>query len=324
MEETNRGRAVTFGWNSCRGEEAGLRSYVGNQPRRHLFQLMGYPSTSTIYDSKPGARSPLSAVLAAFSELWIHREMCWILFCRDLKASFRGSILGYVWLFLPPVATTIVWVILNRSRVVSFEDPSVPYPLFVLVGTTLWTTFTRAALLPLQMFQLAKPIFSKLRVPLGAFLAVAPLRAFFDCCLYSLVAAAVFGFYGVMPHAATALLVPIVIVGCVLLGFAVALLLLPLSALYSDVQQGLVLLFSVAIYLAPIVYPPPTTGRFAEWVHWNPITPLVVSAREWLFHGTSGSPVGVFWVMAGSVMVIGCMLAAMRTAMPHLTARMGM
>lgn len=281
------------------------------------------PVRITRYQSGPCSSSPLGSLMLAFQDLWTHREMTWILFCRDLKATFRGSLLGYVWLFLPPLATTVVWIILNRSRVVAFSDPDIPYPLFVLVGTILWSSFNRAAVLPLQIFQLSKPVFSKLKIPLGAFLAVAPLRALFDSVLYILVASAVFIYYGASLQTTLAL-VPLAVVTSVLLGFAVALLLLPLSALYADVQQGLVLFFSVAIYLAPVVYPAPKTGAFAEFMAWNPVTPVILSTRDWVFHGQPSGIPDVLMVAGGAVLVIGLMLSGMRTAMPHLTARMGM
>lgn len=275
------------------------------------------------YHSGPSSPNLLFAMAQAFRELWTHREMTWVLFCRDLKAAFRGSLLGYVWLFLPPLATTVVWIILNRSRVVAFSDPNIPYPLFVLVGTILWSSFSRAAVLPLQVFQLSKPVFSKLNVPLGAFLIVAPLRVLFDTVLYGIVAAGIFVYYGSEVHL-TILLLPLAMLAAVLMGFAVAMVLLPLSALYSDVQQGLVLFFSVAIYLAPVVYPLPKTGTFADFMAWNPITPVIVSSREWIFQGDAVGVPGVLMVMGGCILVIGLMLAGMRIAMPHVTARMGM
>ncbi len=278
---------------------------------------------TTSYHAGPSAASPFSTVAQGFRDLWTHREMTWILFCRDLKATFRGSLLGYVWLFLPPLATTVVWIILNRSRVVAFSDPDIPYPLFVLVGTILWSSFSRAAVLPLQIFQLSKPVFSKLKIPLGSFLAVAPLRALFDTILYITVAVLIFAWYGTALHASL-LLLPLAVLAAVLLGFAVALLLLPLSALYADVQQGVVLFFSVAIYLAPVVYPLPQKGLLAEFMAWNPITPVILSSREWVFHGQGAGVSEVLTVIGGSVLMIGLMLAGMRTAMPHLTARMGM
>jgi lipopolysaccharide transport system permease protein len=281
------------------------------------------PKVEVHYTSGPSSRNPVKGMVDALLELWVYREMTWILFCRDLKASFRGSFLGYVWLFLPPAATTLVWFLLNQSRVVAFDDPEIPYPLFVLVGTILWSSFTRATVLPLQIFQLSKPVFSKIKVPVGAFLLVAPLRAAFDSLLHVLVAAAVFGAFDVGLQA-TLLLVPLSILSAVILGFAFSLLLLPMSALYADVQQGLVLVLSVAIYLAPVVYPAPESGLAATIVGLNPVTPIITSAREWVFDGEATGIGEVLMVSGGSFLVAIMILAAMRTAMPHLTARMGM
>jgi lipopolysaccharide transport system permease protein len=277
----------------------------------------------TSYTSGPAARHPLAAIWAAVWELWEHREMTWILFCRDLKASFRGSLLGYVWLFLPPLATTLVWIVLNRSQVVKFSDPTIPYPLFVLVGTVVWSTFTRAVMLPLQIFQTSKSIFSKIKIPVGAFLLVAPMRALFDASVYAFTAALVLPFFDA-PVSGTVFLFPVALVAAVVLGFALALVLLPASALYSDVQQALVLIFSVAMYLAPVVYPAPKTGLFAKFIAWNPVTPLIVSARDWIFHGHLSSLGLVLAVSGSALVVIALALAGLRLAMPHLTARMGM
>jgi lipopolysaccharide transport system permease protein len=249
--------------------------------------------------------------------------MTWILFCRDLKASFRGSFLGYVWLFLPPIATTLVWIVLNKSNVVSFEDPNIPYPLFVLVGTVIWSAFTRAAMLPLQTFQASKAVFSKIKVPVGAFLLVAPLRAFFDSLLYLLTAALLIPFFEISVTPAL-LLLPAILLITIFLGFALSLLLLPVSALYSDVQQALVLIFSVAIYLAPVVYPVPKDGLFASFVACNPLTSLIISARECLFVGVPAAWPVLLLIGLVSCIFIMISFAGMRIAMPHLTARMGM
>jgi lipopolysaccharide transport system permease protein len=232
--------------------------------------------------------------------------MTWILFCRDLKASFRGSFLGYIWLFLPPLATTLVWIVLNKSNVVNFADPTIPYPLFVLIGTVVWSAFTRATTLPLQTFQTSKS-----------------LRAFFDAMLYLLTAALVVPFFQVSVSPAV-LLLPLILLVAVLLGFALSMVLLPASALYADVQQALVLVFSVAIYLAPVVYPLPKTGSFAGFVAWNPVTPLINSAREAFFVGLPSAWPALLLIAAVSGLVVVLTFAAMRIAMPHLTARMGM
>lgn len=256
-------------------------------------------------------------------ELWRSRELTWVLFTRDLKATFRGSILGWLWLLLPPLATASIWIMLNKSRVVTFTDPTVPYPLFVLAGTAIWTAFTRAALLPLQIFQTSKPVFTKIKVSPAAFLAVGPLRSAFDGTIFLVVLAVLFPVFHHQPPI-TVLLLPVAMLLAVALGTALAWMLIPLAALYADVQQALPLLFSVLIYLAPVVYPLPKEGWMRALMLWNPLTAVISASRDWAFTGANSWWPGLLLAFFLSLSLCWLALLLMRLMMPHLVARMGM
>ncbi len=262
-------------------------------------------------------------LVAPWVELWSNRELIWILFTRDLKATFRGSMLGWLWLLLPPLATTVILIMLNRSNVVSFADPKIPYPLFVLTGTVIWTAFTRAALLPLQIFQTSKPVFTKIKVSPAAFLAVGPLRSAFDGFIFLLMLGVLFPVFHHQPPV-TVLLLPVAMLVAVALGTALAWILIPLAALYTDIQQALPLLFSVLIYLAPVVYPLPKQGWLREIMVLNPLTPVIAATRDWTFQGATTWWPGLLLALALSVVVCWLSLLVMRLMMPHLVARMGM
>ena len=64
------------------------------------------------------------------------------MFVRDTKAAYRQSLLGYLWIILPPGANTLVWVFLNSQNIVKIDSGAVPYALFVLTGTVLWGAST--------------------------------------------------------------------------------------------------------------------------------------------------------------------------------------
>ena len=42
--------------------------------------------------------------------------LAWQLFCRDFKAQYRQSLLGYVWAFVPVLATTLTWVFVSSPE----------------------------------------------------------------------------------------------------------------------------------------------------------------------------------------------------------------
>ena len=98
----------------------------------------------TIYPPDSALTDPRRLFREMVGELRDSRELAMALFRRDLKAQFRQSILGYAWLFFPPIATTLVWFFLNSSGVVQVADTGMPYPAFVMIGTLLWVPSSRA------------------------------------------------------------------------------------------------------------------------------------------------------------------------------------
>ena len=86
------------------------------------------------------------AINSIVSDLPQSAALAWRMLVRDNKAMYRQSLLGYVWLLLPSLATVLVWVFLNKTSLVNIETGDVPYPLFVITGTVLWTAFSTSVM----------------------------------------------------------------------------------------------------------------------------------------------------------------------------------
>lgn len=286
---------------------------------------MAEPETTPIVINSPSSALARPRVLISelVGDLVRCRELTWVLFQRDLKAQFRQSYLGYVWLFLPPFLTTAVWLFLNHQQVISVADTDIPYPVFVITGSVVWQTFVRLLQSPVTAFNAGKPVFMKLKVPPEAFIAAGSARAVFEFMLFSLALIPTFIFFGVTPGW-TILLAPFVILTLLAFGTALGLLLVPLGSLYSDVQQAIPVSMGFLMYLAPVVYPPPETGLSAQLIQLNPMTPLLMSTRDLL---TTGS-LEYFWptmaLLPVSLILIVMSMLGLRVAMPHMIARAGM
>jgi lipopolysaccharide transport system permease protein len=276
-----------------------------------------------IYSPESPLANPGKLVREVFGDLVRCRELIWILFMRDLKAQFRQSYLGYVWLFLPPVMTTAVWLFLSSQRVISVSDTGMPYALFVIIGSVVWQTFVKLLQSPLQSFNAGKPVFMKLKVPPEAFIAAGTARAVFEFLIYTVVLIPAFIVFKVVPPW-TIVLVPLVILALLALGTALGLLLVPFGSLYSDIQQAVPILMGFLMYMAPVVYPPPTSGIAALIIAWNPMTPILTSFRDLLTTGSLDDLLPTLITLSISCGIIFLCMLALRVVMPHLVARMGM
>jgi lipopolysaccharide transport system permease protein len=275
------------------------------------------------YSSESALAHPGKLVREVFSDLYRCRELIWILFLRDLKAQFRQSYLGYVWLFLPPALTTAVWIFLNSQKVIAVAETDIPYPLFVIIGSVTWQSFVKLVQSPLQSFSAGKPVFMKIKVPPEAFIAAGALRAVFELFIYILVLIPAFILMEVIPPWQIILL-PVVVFSLVVSGTSLGLLLVPLGSLYSDFQQAIPLVMGFLMYLCPVVYPPPTSGVAATAMAWNPMTPLLMCMRNILTTGNLDGFAGLLTMMTVSACLIFLALCGIRIVMPHLVARMGM
>ncbi|HRI15465.1 MAG TPA: ABC transporter permease, partial [Verrucomicrobiota bacterium] len=91
----------------------------------------------TVYTPESPLRAPVKLLRSMFRDLLASRELAWRIFVRNNSAQYRQTMLGYVWAFLPPIATSLTFVFLSSQKVVNIGNTGgVPYPAFVIIGTT--------------------------------------------------------------------------------------------------------------------------------------------------------------------------------------------
>ncbi|XZE51426.1 ABC transporter permease [Planctomycetaceae bacterium SH139] len=277
--------------------------------------------TEAIYTADSLLRRPRRLIREMVHDLRASRELAWRLFVRDLSAQYRLSYLGYLWVFLPPLATMAVWVFLNKQGIMNVGDTPVPYPVFVLTGVLLWEGFAGALNSPLQVIRDAASMLTKINFPREALLIAGFGQVLFNTAVRLLLLAGVFLWYQQsLPW--TALLAPLGILSVLMLGFTIGLLLVPVGMLYQDVSRGLVMLTTFWFFLTPVVYPPPTSwpGSLLNWM--NPVSPLLLTTREMLTTGDLSRSGDFLIVTCLMLMFLVVAWVSYRLALPHLIARM--
>ena len=82
-------------------------------------------------------------MLANLRELVRYRGLIQTLVTRELKARYRGSVLGFFWSFVNPLLLLLVYtlvftVIIPRGELLDLE----PYAVFLFCGLLPWTWFS--------------------------------------------------------------------------------------------------------------------------------------------------------------------------------------
>jgi lipopolysaccharide transport system permease protein len=278
-------------------------------------------ATVRIYTPESSLRRPEVLFGEMIRDLRASRWLAWRLTVRDISAQYRQTFLGILWALIMPLATTVTWIFLSASGVVRVADTALPYPVYVFTGTMLWAIFVDALNAPLQKTAEARSMLSKINFPREALVLSGILQTLFNGAIrVSLMLGAVFAM-GLRPGWNLALL-PCAIFSLILAGSAVGLLLTPIGSLYTDVGRGTSLIMQFLMYLTPVVFPLPKEGWVKFLFEWNPLTPLILTARDWLT-GFAPEFLGYYLIVNGFLLALLFLVwIAYRAAMPILVERM--
>lgn len=274
-----------------------------------------------VYSPAPMLASPAKLAREMLRDLLASRELAWQLFVRDVSAQYRQSLLGVVWALLPPLAMGLVFILLQAGGVVTVAETNVPYPVFVLVGTTYWQVFVDALNAPLKSVTSGKAILTKVNFPREALILSAVYNVLFQLFFKGLVLLGVFVYFDV-PLQTGLLLAPLAILMLILLGLAIGLLLTPVGLLYTDVASGLVIFTQVWFFATPVVYPAPESFPLSLLATANPVSPLLTAARDLTLHGRFENAAGL--LLVGALTLLGLLAGwvVYRVSLPILVERM--
>ncbi|HID53934.1 MAG TPA: ABC transporter permease [Anaerolineae bacterium] len=275
----------------------------------------------TIYTPESQMRSPGLLLRAMVSDIKASRELSWRLFVRDLSAQYRQSIFGVLWAFVPPIITSVIFIILQSRNIVNFGETDIPYPVFVLVGTILWQLFTESLNAPLKSVTASKAVLVKINFPREALIISAVYLTLFNLSIKLVVLAVIFVIFQV-PLTWGMLLAPVAIIMLMLLGITLGLLITPLGMLYTDVTTALPVILSLWFFLTPVVYPPPDVFPYSFIAMLNPVSPLLVAARDLLTLGEMTNVVAFLLVSLFTIVVLFIAWVLYRVSLPIIIERM--
>lgn len=248
-------------------------------------------------------------------------SLSWRIFSRTIGAKYRKSFLGYFWMVAPALLITGGVTLASRAGIITPGDTVLPYPLFALFGTLLWQVFAEAVDVPHQAFEGARSYLTRVYFPresiiLAQFyesLITTVVRLILALLLLAVVQGADFRAVG---------LVSVSFAGAVFLGMGIGCLLMPFTLLFVDLHNTMKLVLSYGLFLTPAMYQPEGNGLFATIVRYNPVSPLMHSAREAAAGLALSHPQSFMFVLAAGVLVTVIGFFIVRATAPIIIERM--
>jgi lipopolysaccharide transport system permease protein len=242
-------------------------------------------------------------MFAHLRDLPKYRGLIQSLVVRDLKARYRGSMLGFFWSFINPLLLLLIYsfvftVVLRGTHPKEIE----PYALFMFCGILPWTWFSSSLLESANVLIAGGNLIKKVLFP-AEVLPIVTVLANMVHFLLGLPILAIFLLYYRAPLNATDLVwFPVVLLTQLILTIALALIVSALTVHFRDLKDLLANLLTFWFFATPIIYPmtmAPGMGR--KLLNVNPFTHLAISYQEILFYdGPYGHWKWLLALLAGS------------------------
>jgi lipopolysaccharide transport system permease protein len=280
------------------------------------------PLPETVYTPQSAIQDPQRLIRSMLHDLVASKDLAWRLFLRNIRSQYRQTMLGYIWAFLPPLAITFAFVFLNSQGILTIGSTSMPYPLFVVIGTVLWQSFTDALNAPLRIVESSTVMLARINFPREALLLAAAGEVLFNFLVRLILLGGVLIYFQIEPHTSM-LLAPLGVFILIWFGFTLGIFLVPFGLLYRDIGQGLGIVTLFWMFLTPVVYPTLSSGPLAPLIAMNPVASILNLTRDWLAAGIFYFP-PTFWILPAATFILFVFgLLLFRLSMPHLIARMG-
>ncbi len=235
----------------------------------------------------------LSAWKEIINSLYGSRELIWRLFVRDFLAKYKQSLLGFAWAVLNPLITVGIFVYLNKAGLFNIGKTHVPYPVFALVGLSVWTLFATGLSACSNSIVNAGAMVVKINFPKSSLVISSMAQAVVDFLVRIFLAVIVFAIFGVLPSW-TAVFLPFAVIPLVMLTLGIGFFLSLITGIFRDMVNVVNLMTTFFLFLVPVLYPAPESGLFAAINNINPLSHLIAGCRDIVFLGRFASPAG-FW-----------------------------
>lgn len=254
-----------------------------------------------------------------------YRGLIQSLVARELKARYRGSVLGFFWSFVNPLLLLLIYSVVFTYFLENRAEGLQPYALFLFCGLLPWTWFSTSLNESAGVLVSGGNLIKKVLFP-AEVLPIVSVLANMVHFLFGLPILAAFLVYymfihepppvepGVAPamqqislHFGELIWFPVVVLIQLILTLGLSLLVSSLAVHYRDIRDILSNLLTFWFFATPIIYSIQSLPNLKRFFDFNPFTHLAVSYQEILFF-----PENAFghlpWLVATGVLSIGIFL----------------
>lgn len=224
-----------------------------------------------------------------FNEIWNFRDLLLIFIRRDIITQYKQTILGPLWIVIPPILTTLVFTIFF-GNIAGISTDGIPSVLFYMAGIINWNFFSTALTstsntLAGNVGIFGKAYFPRIIVPLST-IASSFLRYFIQFGIFLFILT-YFSFFKSANFAIQYQLLwvlPMLIFIMAIMGLGFGLLFSASTAKYKDLRFLIGFGVRLMMYASTVIFPLSIIPEKYKWIILgNPMSAIIESFRYVFF-----------------------------------------
>lgn len=254
------------------------------------LKLQEHDESLTTYSSENTSNSVFGAIKRLVFETKKSRYIIWRLFVRDYRTQFKQKIFGYLWAILTPLFVVSSYLVLYAIRVLDPGVGAIPYTIFLLLGSSIWSCMTSAIVDISSSLQLQADLILKTNIPKISIVISSLVSTLYGMFINMFIVFIVFVIFGFKPSF-WFVAYPLLVLPMLMVGAAIGTILSVIGQIAKDMLPLVLQFLTFVMYLTPVVYEQQkdASGILQRIVQLNPLNSLVNFPRKLI---TEGNVVG--------------------------------
>lgn len=222
-----------------------------------------------------------------WQDLWNYRELFYFLAWRDIKVRYKQTVIGFIWAFIRPVLTMIVFSVIFGKLAGLPSEEGVPYPIMVYAALLPWQFFSQSLTGASNSLIDNVNLISKVYMPRLIIPASKIVVNLTDFIISFFILILLMVFYRFVPSGRIILL-PVFLAISFFAAYGTSLFLCSLNVKYRDFQYIVPFIVQFGLYVSPVGF---TSSIVAEkWPQWRLLYSLnpmvgVIDGFRWAILG---------------------------------------
>ncbi len=242
-------------------------------------------------------------ILQELNMLLKYKEMLRITVSKELRARYKGSVLGFLWAFINPLLQLIVYSFAFKY-IMKVKIPGANYTVFLFAGLTTWSCFANSLIMGSGIIVANSNLVKKIYFPRSILPISSVTGNVINMLLVFCILFPVAWISGYVPNKYY-LYLPLLVIIQWMLNLGAVFILSSLFVYFRDIEHIINVMLMAWMYITPMIYSEDMIPwSMYHWLKLNPMFPIITAYQRIIIFGRSPDMYGLVYIFLFAIFIL--------------------